>query len=74
MVAGGATMAPLAGACVRPEPRAAPSSGTSVVPFGTRAHALRGAPGGVRGVMEPVPRRRAGTVVSTTSGEPAVAQ
>ena len=31
---GGAAVAPLAGARVRPEPRAAPSSGTSVVPFG----------------------------------------
>ena len=30
---GGAAVAPLAGARVRPEPRAAPSSGTSVVPF-----------------------------------------
>ena len=29
----GATVAPLAGACVRPELRAAPSSGTVVVPF-----------------------------------------
>ena len=31
---GGAAVAPLAGARVRPEPRAAPLSGTSVVPFG----------------------------------------
>jgi len=29
----GATVAPLAGACVRPEPRTAPSSDTVVVPF-----------------------------------------
>jgi len=40
---GGAAVAPLAGARVRPEPRAAPSSGTSVVPFGgpVRARAQR---------------------------------
>ena len=31
---GGSAIAPLAGARVRPEPRAAPSSGTTVVPFG----------------------------------------
>ena len=39
---GGTAVAPLAGARVRPEPRTAPSSGPSVVPFGARARALRG--------------------------------
>jgi len=55
---GGAAVAPLAGARVRPEPRAALSSGTSVVPFGGRARALRGASGGMRGVGPFFPARR----------------
>ena len=55
---GGVAVVPLAGARVRPDPRAAPSSGTSVVPFGARACALRGAPGGVRGVGPFFPARR----------------
>jgi hypothetical protein len=41
----GATVAPLAGARVRPEPRAVPSSGTKVVPFGPSPRRRSRSPG-----------------------------
>ena len=58
---GGSAVAPLAGARVRPEPRAAQSSGTTVVPFGPSFRAgASGDPGGQR-------RRRLGGLLAVAS-------
>ena len=76
---GGAAVAPLAGARVRPEPRAAPSSGTSVVPFGGPVRARSEAAARLRWCAgDPAPlffpsRRRATTVGGDQHGRrPAV--